>query len=349
MKLSYKIALIVSAALLLVAVLLIGGSGGTGDETTDTADNSTQTDQNQRKSLVSESSEAEDGGTTQDGSKTTANAEKPVGGGTSTPTSSLAADIRKYQQQAAAEKAASENAADKPADTQATTAEAEKPVDETAKANTPEAIALNRTDADAGKPVVTEEPKKTPTVSRAELEAILGGGSSTTTSGPGTPESTATSGANTSLTTNVTPIDTKPTTASGYAGGTYVIQAGDTFSLLADRFYGDESKWDVIAQANPRIDPIRLQVGQEVRIPAMADAAVVRDINEPENKPLPEGVKIHVVKAGDSLSSIAEEHYQDQTQWRKIYNFNRELIGKNPNAIKAGMELRIPPAVSGAR
>ncbi len=343
MKLSYKIALIVSAALFLVAVLLISGSGGSGDETTDTADNSTQTDQNQRKSLVSESSEAEDGGTTQAGSKTTANAEKPVGGGASTPTSSLAADIRKYQQQAAAEKAASENAAGKPVDTEATTAEAEKPVDETAKANTPEAIALNRTDADAGKPVVTEEPKKTPTVSRAELEAILGGGSSTTTSG--TPGPTTTSGANTSLTTAVTAIDTKPTTASGYPGGTYIIQPGDTLSSIAKKFYGDESKWHVIGEEN-FVEPLSLQVGQELRIPAMAVAIK----SEQEVIPLPEGVRIHVVKAGDSLSSISEVYYKgDPTQWRKIYNFNRDLIGKNPNAIKAGMELRIPPPVSGAR
>ena len=51
----------------------------------------------------------------------------------------------------------------------------------------------------------------------------------------------------------------------------YTVQPGDTFSSLALRFYGNESRWPVIRDANP---PLRrynshdtLPVGTRVTIP----------------------------------------------------------------------------------
>jgi LysM repeat protein len=49
--------------------------------------------------------------------------------------------------------------------------------------------------------------------------------------------------------------------------GTYTIQRGDTLIAIAGRFYGDASQWSVIARANPRADPRRLRVGQEIKLP----------------------------------------------------------------------------------
>jgi LysM repeat protein len=49
--------------------------------------------------------------------------------------------------------------------------------------------------------------------------------------------------------------------------GTYTIQRGDTLIAIAGRFYGDTSQWSVIAQANPKADPRRLRVGQEIKLP----------------------------------------------------------------------------------
>ena len=51
----------------------------------------------------------------------------------------------------------------------------------------------------------------------------------------------------------------------------------------------------------------------------------------------------HTVGAGETLGTIAQKYYDDPTQWRKIYDANKAAIGDNPDAIKVGTQLRIPP------
>ncbi len=50
--------------------------------------------------------------------------------------------------------------------------------------------------------------------------------------------------------------------------------------------------------------------------------------------------KLRVVRAGDTLQSIAAEEYDDPGQWRPIAEANRI---DNPLVIQAGQALRIPP------
>jgi nucleoid-associated protein YgaU len=45
---------------------------------------------------------------------------------------------------------------------------------------------------------------------------------------------------------------------------------------------------------------------------------------------------------GDSLSKIAAKFYGNATQWQKLYDANRPVIGKDPNMLKAGMRLTVP-------
>lgn len=52
----------------------------------------------------------------------------------------------------------------------------------------------------------------------------------------------------------------------------------------------------------------------------------------------------YTVKEGDCLYYIAESYFKDGSRWESIYQANRELIGDNPNIIKAGMILTIPEA-----
>jgi NitT/TauT family transport system substrate-binding protein len=49
----------------------------------------------------------------------------------------------------------------------------------------------------------------------------------------------------------------------------------------------------------------------------------------------------YVVKAGDTLSKIAERFYNSAFKWEKIYEANRDVV-KNPNYIYIGMKLMIP-------
>jgi nucleoid-associated protein YgaU len=50
----------------------------------------------------------------------------------------------------------------------------------------------------------------------------------------------------------------------------------------------------------------------------------------------------YVVQPGDTLRSIAQDAYGDAAQWPRIYDANRDVIGNNPDALYAGMRLRIP-------
>ncbi|MGQ0650327.1 MAG: LysM peptidoglycan-binding domain-containing protein [Gemmatimonadaceae bacterium] len=52
-------------------------------------------------------------------------------------------------------------------------------------------------------------------------------------------------------------------------------------------------------------------------------------------------VASYTVKAGDSLSKIAKQHYGDASKWRAIYDANRDLI-KNPDLIHPGWVLTLP-------
>lgn len=53
-------------------------------------------------------------------------------------------------------------------------------------------------------------------------------------------------------------------------------------------------------------------------------------------------VKSYTVVSGDYLSKIARKFYGDASKWTKIYEANKQIIGKNPNLIRPGQVLTIP-------
>lgn len=54
-------------------------------------------------------------------------------------------------------------------------------------------------------------------------------------------------------------------------------------------------------------------------------------------------VDSYTVKGGDTLSKIAEKIYGDASLYVKIYDANKDMIGSDPDQIKVGMTLKIPP------
>lgn len=67
------------------------------------------------------------------------------------------------------------------------------------------------------------------------------------------------------------------------------------------------------------------------------DAPVTRD---PASEPVGGG-RTYTVVAGDSLSKIAKREYGDASQWRRIYEANKDQI-KNPDLIYPGQMFNIP-------
>jgi nucleoid-associated protein YgaU len=53
--------------------------------------------------------------------------------------------------------------------------------------------------------------------------------------------------------------------------------------------------------------------------------------------------KTYTVVAGDTLSKIAKHEYGDASQWKRIYEANKDTI-KNPDLIYPGQTFKIPGA-----
>ena len=64
----------------------------------------------------------------------------------------------------------------------------------------------------------------------------------------------------------------------------------------------------------------------------------------PSPSPSPQtGGESYTVAEGDTLATIATRFYNDEGQWRRIYDANRQTIGENPDNLRVGTVLRIPP------
>jgi nucleoid-associated protein YgaU len=59
--------------------------------------------------------------------------------------------------------------------------------------------------------------------------------------------------------------------------------------------------------------------------------------------PEAEASETYEVKSGDSLSKIAKRVYGNASDWKKIYEANRDLL-KDPDKIFPGQKLKIPAA-----
>jgi nucleoid-associated protein YgaU len=52
--------------------------------------------------------------------------------------------------------------------------------------------------------------------------------------------------------------------------------------------------------------------------------------------------KTYTVKAGDTLSGIAESEMGDANRWPELYAANKDAVGDNPDMIHPGLKLEIP-------
>lgn len=135
------------------------------------------------------------------------------------------------------------------------------------------------------------------------------------------------------------------------AYGEYVVKDYDSLWTIAESWFGNGSKWNLIQAANPGIDPDRLQVGKKLRMPpkdaveASAPAAAVASSAAPAPTSAPartSGQVIHTVKAKDTLRRLAQLHFNDPEKWNLIYEANKTAIGPSPDRLVVGMQLRIP-------
>jgi nucleoid-associated protein YgaU len=107
---------------------------------------------------------------------------------------------------------------------------------------------------------------------------------------------------------------------------TYKVKKGDTLWGIAQDQCGDGQAWSTIYAENRNIigdDPNFILPGQ------------VLDVNCPTT-----GGTKYVVKPGDNLTFIAKKVCHN-SNWQKIYDENKNVIGDDPDLIFPGQVLHI--------
>ena len=116
----------------------------------------------------------------------------------------------------------------------------------------------------------------------------------------------------------------------------YTIREGDTLMSIAASWLGDAYGWDLIARANPGLDPRKLRIGQRIVLPPRGEKVATK-------QPAPRSSFVYTVMAGDTLSDLAARYYDNGGLWERIYSANRLTMHGDPNTLKVGMKLVIPP------
>lgn len=109
--------------------------------------------------------------------------------------------------------------------------------------------------------------------------------------------------------------------------GTYTIESGDTYMLIAFKLYGDYRKWKSVADMNPGLSSAQLSVGQNIKYDMPSQPFVWN----PQGNP-------HMIQSGETLGTIANNKYGSAMRWKDIYNNNRPMI-LDKNMIFAGFTL----------
>jgi nucleoid-associated protein YgaU len=83
-------------------------------------------------------------------------------------------------------------------------------------------------------------------------------------------------------------------------------------------------------------------VGSAVATPSVVPSPSAATRATPAAAPA-EASTEYVVQPGDTLRTIAEQQYGDGDVWPRIYQANRDVIGPDPDALRAGTKLQLPP------
>ncbi len=168
------------------------------------------------------------------------------------------------------------------------------------------------------------------------------------------------------------PIVTDPPVVTPVAAPeswTYEVRSGDSLERIARALYGDGGEYHTILAVNPALaDKNTIRVGQKLvlpRAPTQGKELAVKDLAagaapSVTTKPVADAERStpakvvkgsgfkrigtaveHIVASGDTLMSIALEHYGTKAAWRLIYDANTAAI-PDKDRIKVGARFKLP-------
>lgn len=131
---------------------------------------------------------------------------------------------------------------------------------------------------------------------------------------------------------------------------THTIQPGDTFSKLAAQYLGHAKYAGLIGQANPDLDPRRLQIGSTIRIPERPESAARTTIAaRPIVKAsvIPEGRR-YTVQVGETWYDLGKKFLGNGMRGVELYELNKERVPRDPNLLRTGTIIELPAGVTAA-
>jgi nucleoid-associated protein YgaU len=119
----------------------------------------------------------------------------------------------------------------------------------------------------------------------------------------------------------------------------YTWQSDDTFTSLADTYYGSRLHVSRLRGANEDRRERDLIAGDRILVPVLPPLET--ETAERGEEIAWGGGSTYTVQTGDVLGTISQAVYGTSKSWRKIFDANRDQLA-DANALTVGMVLRIP-------
>jgi len=135
------------------------------------------------------------------------------------------------------------------------------------------------------------------------------------------------------------------TSSDARTAETHRVQPGETFTSLAQAYYGDTKYTQHLIDHNSQIrDPNRLSPGMSVKIPPAptGDSPKRPKVDDKTAAASPGSPRTYRVQAGDTFYAIARDQLGNSGRWRELVSLNKNLVGSNPTQLQVGQVLVLP-------
>jgi len=198
---------------------------------------------------------------------------------------------------------------------------------------TAEVAPMDKTEG--GLPAVPTDPSSSPLVADAPTTAVVPSpatpGSLTVAplaqSSSRTVSAIAPSAANTQAIQSV-PVDVvAPPVDTTIGSQVHAVAKGEVLSTIAKKYHVSVKS---IQDANPSVNPTKLQIGQKLNIPAAAKSESVASVSTPATSSSTVEAGVYVVKSGDALEKIARANGTTVKAIKALNNMktDRVVVGK---------------------
>lgn len=122
-----------------------------------------------------------------------------------------------------------------------------------------------------------------------------------------------------------------------------LIISDGTSTKINNQFYIESINYSEDGQSNGDINySITLREYRQMQAKSIISQSAIAVNKKRESVKTDPKSKKYTVVSGDNLSKISRKMYGDASKWKKIYDANKSVIGKNPNIIYPGQVYSIP-------